>query len=208
MIVVVLLLAMIIGGAGAVTETTTTAASAFVCSHSFARNHKKERAPVLAAVESSQIQNSKYPQVKRIFASSSLSSLSSSLSSSSRTILAMTRKSSSSKESFSQPLSQDSSSWSLDPLYASLLLLFVGFAVAGPGEFNDPSDINLINLFIANPTDPGGDWTPGYLLVFNYFGVMPIVLLCLVLPQASKQGLPALPFLLASFGLGYFSVGA
>ncbi|CAB9500087.1 expressed unknown protein [Seminavis robusta] len=97
------------------------------------------------------------------------------------------------------------SSWAFNPLYASLWLGFLGFAAAGPGDFFSPADTAMITSYIENPSDPG--FAEGFQLVFNYLGLLPIIIACTAVPQASQRGLPPLPFLVASFGAGYAGVG-
>ena len=96
-------------------------------------------------------------------------------------------------------------SWEFNPLFASLWAGFIGFAIVGPGEFNAPSDIEIINNYIADPSNPG--FSELFQLIFNYLGVMPIIISCLAVPQGAKRGLPALPFMAASFAMGYGAVG-
>ena len=69
------------------------------------------------------------------------------------------------------------------------------------GEFFSPDDTTLINAYIENPANPG--FSEVFQAIFNYLGLMPIVIACLSVPQASKRGLPPLPFLLSSFAMGY-----
>jgi len=99
----------------------------------------------------------------------------------------------------------DTASWSFDPLLASLWIGFVAFAALGPGELLAESDTALINDYIANPSDPG--FSEGFQLIFNYLGIMPIIIACTAVPQAAQRGLPPLPFLVASFATGYGGVG-
>lgn len=97
-------------------------------------------------------------------------------------------------------------SWSIDPLYAALYIGFIAFATLGPGELGDPKDTALIQNYIDNPQDPG--FSEGFQLIFNYLGIMPIIISCLAVPQANnKRGLPPLPFLVASFAMGYGGMG-
>ena len=94
-------------------------------------------------------------------------------------------------------------SWSFNPLFASLWISFVAFAVLGPGDFGSSSA--MINAYIENPSDPG--FSEGFQLIFNFLGLMPIIIACISVPQASKLGLPPLAFLLSSFAMGYGGVG-
>eukprot|EP00522_Entomoneis_paludosa_P008056 CAMPEP_0172450400 /NCGR_PEP_ID=MMETSP1065-20121228/8752_1 /TAXON_ID=265537 /ORGANISM="Amphiprora paludosa, Strain CCMP125" /LENGTH=275 /DNA_ID=CAMNT_0013202179 /DNA_START=114 /DNA_END=941 /DNA_ORIENTATION=+ len=96
-------------------------------------------------------------------------------------------------------------SWEFNPLFASLWLGFVTFAIVGPGEFNAPSDIELLNNYIANPSDPG--FSEAFQVIFNYLGIMPMILACLAVPQGARKGLPALPFMSLAFAMGYGTIG-
>lgn len=96
-------------------------------------------------------------------------------------------------------------SWSFNPLFASLWVGFLTFAVLGPGEIGAASDTKMITDYIANPTDPG--FSEGFQLIFNYLGIMPMIVACTAVPQAAQRGLPPLPFLVSSFAMGYGGVG-
>ena len=99
----------------------------------------------------------------------------------------------------------NSSSWSVDPLFASLWIGFVAFAAFGPGEIGAASDTQIITDYIANPNDPG--FSEGFQLIFNYLGIMPMIIACTAVPQAAQRGLPPLPFLVSAFAMGYGGVG-
>ena len=100
----------------------------------------------------------------------------------------------------------DSPSWRIDPLFASLWVGFNTFAILGPyGELGAESDTAMIMSYIDNPANPG--FAEGFQLVFNLLGILPIVLASIAVPQASKRGLPPLPFLASGFGLGYGGIG-
>mmetsp|Transcript_18831 Transcript_18831/g.24239 ORF Transcript_18831/g.24239 Transcript_18831/m.24239 type:complete len:320 (+) Transcript_18831:119-1078(+) len=105
----------------------------------------------------------------------------------------------------SQSTDETEKSWAFNPLFASLWVGFFAFAALGPGELFAPSDTELINNYIADPSNPG--FSQVFQAIFNYLGVMPMVIACLAIPQGSKKGLPALPFIAASFGLGYGAIG-
>ena len=100
---------------------------------------------------------------------------------------------------------EEEKSWQVDPLYASLWVGFIAFAALGPGELGDPNDTAILQAYIDNPADPG--FSEAFQLIFNYLGLLPAVIACLAVPQASKKGLPPLPFLAASFAMGYGAVG-
>lgn len=99
----------------------------------------------------------------------------------------------------------DSPAWSFNPLFASLWIGFFAFAAFGPGEIGAASDTQMITDYIANPADPG--FSEGFQLIFNYLGIMPIIIACTAVPQAAQRGLPPLPFLVSSFAMGYGGVG-
>lgn len=96
-------------------------------------------------------------------------------------------------------------SWSFNPLFASLWVGFLAFAALGPGEIGAASDTKMITDYIANPADPG--FSEGFQLIFNYLGIMPMIVACAAVPQAAQRGLPPLPFLVSSFAMGYGGVG-
>ena len=99
----------------------------------------------------------------------------------------------------------DSPSWGFDPLFGALWIGFNAFALLGPGQIGAPEDTAMIMAYIDNPADPG--FSEAFQLIFNYLGIMPIIIACLAVPQAAKRGLPPLPFLVASFGLGFGGAG-
>ena len=95
--------------------------------------------------------------------------------------------------------------WSFHPLFASLWIGFFAFAAFGPGEIGAASDTKMITDYIADPTNPG--FSEGFQLIFNYLGIMPMIIACTAVPQAAQRGLPPLPFLVSSFAMGYGGVG-
>jgi hypothetical protein len=102
----------------------------------------------------------------------------------------------------------EQSSLNFNPLYGALWILFLGFGLfLSPGELLDPTDTIIIEGFINDPSNASGAMNPLFFAVFNALGVMPIVMAQLILPQGSKQGVPAAPFLLGSFAAGYGSAG-
>jgi hypothetical protein len=81
----------------------------------------------------------------------------------------------------------------------------LAFNFLGPGNFADPADMALVQQFLDQPLDPAVN--PLFVTVFSMFTTMPILLACLTMPQASKDGLPPAPFLLIASLLGYFVYG-
>lgn len=102
-------------------------------------------------------------------------------------------------------LDESPPSWSFNPLFAAFWIGFFGFAALGPGEVFSPDDTAMIQAYIDNPADPG--FSEAFQCIFNYLGLMPIIIACTAVPQAAQRGLPPLPFLVASFGMGYGAVG-
>jgi hypothetical protein len=98
------------------------------------------------------------------------------------------------------------SPWGIDPFFGSLLLALLAYAFAAPGVFNSPQDQALLDNYIANPTDPEG-FNLLYLTIFDLLGIIPVIAASVALPQGSKKGLPAAPFLAASAALGFFGAG-
>lgn len=107
--------------------------------------------------------------------------------------------------SSSDEMEDETPSWAFNPLYAAFWFGFIVFAILGPGEFNSPQDLALINDYIANPSDPG--FSELFQAIFNYLGLMPIILASIAIPQANNKGLPAVPFFAASFAMGYGAIG-
>jgi len=100
----------------------------------------------------------------------------------------------------------DGPSFSLNPIpalaWASLLVYVITIA---PGKFSDPTDTELLMKILENPTNP--DINKLFYTVFNCFATMPIILAALVLPQDSKKGLPAGPFVALASAIGFFAIG-
>jgi hypothetical protein len=96
-------------------------------------------------------------------------------------------------------------SWQFNPLFGSLWVGFIAFAILGPGEIGAASDTQMIMDYIANPADPG--FSEAFQLIFNYLGIMPILIACTAVPQAAQRGLPPLPFLASSFAIGFGGAG-
>jgi hypothetical protein len=108
-----------------------------------------------------------------------------------------------------QPLKQTqelASSFVLNPLAAGTWFALVAWAfTVAPGRVASESDAALLASIVANPACPGMNEL--YYTAFNMFAVIPLVLGMLVVPQGSRRGLPAGPFLLVSAFLGYFALG-
>ena len=85
--------------------------------------------------------------------------------------------------------------------YVALL----AFIFVSPGAIGDPADNELIAKIVADPSNPGIN--PYFYTIFNLFTTMPIILAAVTCPQASREGLPPAPFLLASAAIGYFIYG-
>lgn len=101
---------------------------------------------------------------------------------------------------------EESPSWRIDPFFASLWAVLLGFAVLAPGEIGSPQDNALIEAYIANPTDPVG-FNPLFLALFNLLGFIPIIGASIAVPQGSRKGLPSAPFFGLSAAAGYFAAG-
>jgi hypothetical protein len=112
-------------------------------------------------------------------------------------------------------LSSDEAGRSLQPLgpinaagalaWVALVVFAFGFA---PGEVGSSADTDLVMALIANPTAPmDGGVSPIFACLFNLFLPVPLMLAALLLPTSTGQRLPALPFVLASLFVGYFSLG-
>jgi hypothetical protein len=90
--------------------------------------------------------------------------------------------------------------------YSAALAVFLGFAAfVAPGSFGAESDNAMLQAYIDNPVAPGLNEI--FNTEFNLLGIIPIVMACLLFPQASPTGLPPTPFLLGSAGFGYFGLG-
>ena len=97
------------------------------------------------------------------------------------------------------------------PSRAAMAAAWIGFSVYvaafSPGEFDvspDSFDNKLIANAIADPTS----LNPIFFAVFNALGVIPGVNAALLLPGSKDQKpLPALPFVVSSFALGFGGIG-
>jgi hypothetical protein len=88
---------------------------------------------------------------------------------------------------------------------AWLCLVLWAFSPLAPGSLGSAQDSEMLTAIIANPVSPGINEL--YYTFFNFFATIPVILACLVLPQGSKAGLPAGPFLALSSAIGYFAMG-
>ena len=90
--------------------------------------------------------------------------------------------------------------------YSVALAIFLGFAAfLAPGSFGAEQDNAMLQAYFDNPLAPG--WNEIFYAEFNLLGIIPILMSCLLFPQASPMGLPPTPFLVASAGFGYFGLG-
>lgn len=89
-------------------------------------------------------------------------------------------------------------------LFGATWLCFASFALVwGPGEANAPSDLALVEAIFKDPSACNALWYT----IFNALGLMPAIVAALVLPGARGQRLPAWPFVVGSFALGYLAIG-
>ena len=99
----------------------------------------------------------------------------------------------------------------INPLYAGLWAAFLGYGIFfSPGQVGDPIDTTIIEGFINDPTNTAGNMNPLFFMIFNFLGVMPLVMAQLVLPQdnnARSGKISPVPFCLASMAAGYGSLG-
>lgn len=86
-----------------------------------------------------------------------------------------------------------------------LLLVLWAFSPYAPGSLGSAEDAGMVNAIIANPASPGINEL--FYTAFNFFAVIPVILSCLILPQGSKNGIPAGPFLALTSALGYIALG-
>lgn len=97
-------------------------------------------------------------------------------------------------------------------LWVSLLVYAFGIAPGGSPEAA-AIDSTIIAKMISTPYD--GTMNPIFVAIFNALGIVPAVLASLLLPGSGRlrrsedpsQRLPALPFVIGSFALGFFGVG-
>eukprot|EP01035_Chromulina_nebulosa_P041460 gene41460-56092_t len=85
-------------------------------------------------------------------------------------------------------------------------LLVYAFALAPGGSPEAATiDASLVEKLIFTPYD--GTTNPILVAIFNFLGILPAVYASLLLPGSKKQPIPALPFVLGSFALGFFGIG-
>jgi hypothetical protein len=92
--------------------------------------------------------------------------------------------------------------------YLGLWAGLLGYVVlAAPGGSPEASaiDLELIKKIVSTPFD--GTTNPIFVALFNSLGIIPAVLASLVLPGSKDQKVPALPFVILSFALGFFAAG-
>jgi hypothetical protein len=86
-----------------------------------------------------------------------------------------------------------------------ILLVVWAFSPFAPGSLGSVQDTEMLKAIVANPVSLGINEL--YYTAFNFFATIPVILACLVLPQGSKEGIPAGPFLALSSAIGYFAMG-
>ena len=89
-------------------------------------------------------------------------------------------------------------------LWVGLLVYAFGFSPGGSAAAS-AIDTELIMKMISTPFD--GTINPIFVSLFNFLGVLPAVYASLLLPGSKDQKIPALPFVMGSFALGFFGVG-
>lgn len=90
--------------------------------------------------------------------------------------------------------------------YTAALGILLGFAAfLAPGSFGAEADNVMLQAYFDNPLAPG--FNEIFNAEFNLLGIIPVIMACLLFPQASPTGLPPTPFLAASAGFGYFGLG-
>lgn len=93
-------------------------------------------------------------------------------------------------------------------IYASLwigLLAYTYFLSPGGSIEASSIDTELIMKMISTPFD--GVVNPIFVVLFNALGIIPAILASLLLPGSANQKVPALPFVISSFALGFFGIG-
>ena len=80
-----------------------------------------------------------------------------------------------------------------------------GFSPGGSIEATN-LDNEIIKTMITTPFD--GTVNPLFVALFNSLGIIPTIYASLLIPSASNQkNIPALPFIVSSFALGFFGLG-
>ena len=122
----------------------------------------------------------------------------------------------------------------INPFYGTLWLAFLVYGIFfSPGEMLNPSDTQIIEQLISNPTNSPPTTTttatgleminPLFFMVFNGLGLVPLVMAQLVVSQAAlvttssrngengggsgSGGISSVPFVLGSFAAGFGSLG-
>lgn len=89
-------------------------------------------------------------------------------------------------------------------LWTSLVLYAFGVSPGG-SESAVAMDNEILQKVIFTPYD--GTLNPIFVAIFNYLGVLPAIYAGLLLPGAKNQTVPALPFVLSAFAMGFFGIG-
>jgi hypothetical protein len=96
----------------------------------------------------------------------------------------------------------------LTAFYGAIWVVFViyafGLSPGGTPE-TDAIDKTIITQMIQFP--PPSEANPVLFALFNSLGIIPAIYASLLLPGGKTQKFPALPFVVGSFALGFFSVG-
>eukprot|EP01041_Mallomonas_annulata_P006715 gene6716-13609_t len=93
-------------------------------------------------------------------------------------------------------------------LYLCLWIGLVGYTFGfSPGGSAESAlvDNAIIQNMISTPFD--GKFSPVFAAIFNYLGILPAIYASLLLPGSKDQKIPALPFIVSSFALGFFGIG-
>jgi hypothetical protein len=101
------------------------------------------------------------------------------------------------------------SSLTLNGVHVAAWIALVAFAFVpfAPGAMGSDQDNAMLQAIIADPLNPAGV-NAIFLVLFNLFGPMPVILASLLLPQQTPGAkIPAGPFLIASSAIGYFAMG-
>jgi len=87
-------------------------------------------------------------------------------------------------------------------------LLIYAFSLApGGSDAAGLVDAEIIKTMISTPFDSSNPSSPVFTSIFNALGILPAVYASLLLPGSKHQKIPALPFVMGSFALGFFGVG-
>ena len=104
--------------------------------------------------------------------------------------------------------SDDNTTTSRRLAYLVAWVSFVTYAFTmAPGSSADATalDNEMIKTMISTPFD--GSISPIFVALFNSLGVLPAIYASLLLPGGKAQKVPALPFVVSSFALGFFGIG-